>query len=355
MRDDPGQLFEKHVVELLDRYFLNTIPPSEADSVGVELQKAGIDSDRLEQLRAMWNSPPVTRLSADAWVARLEQAVRSSSSRAADVAMPGEGASYRSSGVSVNNQQSRFPLFRLRAGWYAGAGVFTVMFALLLGWNAGNTRLNTQQIEQGSIYTTKQGELATVTLPDGSQVVLNVASRLDVPGDFGVNHRTVVLHGEAVFNVASQQDVPFTVMAGSATTRVLGTKFLVRHYSTDTATTVAVSNGKVAVRSVVVPADWQANVGADGDIRLHPADASQFTFISGVLTLKDMALPDAITMLARWYGADIRLASPELASMHITATCRLGSLDDLAAILEFTLDVRVERIGRTFTIYPKAS
>ncbi len=201
-------------------------------------------------------------------------------------------------------------------------------------------------------YTSLNGQRTRVVLPDGSQVLLNVASRLEIPPDFGEMHRTVHLQGEALFTVSHLTGHPFNVMTGGTSTRVLGTTFSVRRYHTDTLTTVAVRDGKVAVQSVVIPANWQASISQAGQVNLKPAEPSSFDFASGALTLHNVSLPDAIIELYRWYDVDIRLASPDLAEKRVSANLKGSSIENLIAILEFTLNVRVERIGRTLTLYP---
>ena len=202
-------------------------------------------------------------------------------------------------------------------------------------------------------YTTGNGQRATITLPDGGTVSLNVASRLEVPMDYMMGNRTVRLVGEGLFTVSHHNGTPMTVMAGGTAARVLGTSFVVRRYLSDTATMVAVRDGKVAVGTSVVTAAHMVAVGRDGVARLHASDASLFTFATGVLTLNWLPLPAAIVELDRWYDADIRLGDPALATRSANGKVGVGSLTDLAEILTLTYDVRVVRDGRVLTLYPR--
>jgi transmembrane sensor len=237
------------------------------------------------------------------------------------------------------------------AAWYAiaatamiGVGIATLVTAVK--WN----RARHQAV--ATTYTTRNGERANITLSDGSTVVLNVASRLDVPGDYLTGNRALHLTGEALFTVAHHAGQPFRVIVGQDTTRDVGTTFLVRRYPTDRTTTVAVREGEVAVRSVIVSAAQQADVNAT-DVRVSLVDSAQFSFASGVLTITGGLLPDVLPELDRWYDAEIRLGDPGLATRRLTGQYANGSLADLAAILEMTFDVRVVRTGRTLTLYSK--
>jgi ferric-dicitrate binding protein FerR (iron transport regulator) len=202
-------------------------------------------------------------------------------------------------------------------------------------------------------YTTGNGERATITLPDGGTVALNVASRLDVPLDYMAGNHTVRLVGEGLFTVPHHEGAPFIVMAGGTAARVLGTSFIVRRYATDTATLVAVSDGKVAVGSTVVTAHHLLEIGQNSTAHMRSSDTSLFTFATGVLTLNNLLLPAAIVELDRWYGADIRLGSPTFATKHLEGKFVAGSLGDLAQILESTYGVHVVRDGRVLTLYPR--
>ncbi|HXC24323.1 MAG TPA: FecR domain-containing protein, partial [Gemmatimonadaceae bacterium] len=145
--------------------------------------------------------------------------------------------------------------------WYGGATVAIGVLGVLIGWHNGARQRFEPTVRPMSTYATTNGQRATITLLDGTTVVLGVASRLDVPGDFAAGNHQVALAGEALFTVLHHMGTPFTVLAGTSQTRVLGTSFVVRHYPHDTVTTVAVRDGKVIVDSAVVVARHLVLVG----------------------------------------------------------------------------------------------
>jgi transmembrane sensor len=245
-----------------------------------------------------------------------------------------------------------------RTGWSALFGAMMMAAVIVAGWRFGAVRMIAGLTASESAYTTyvtANGERATITLPDGNTVALNVASRLQVPTNYDAgNHLVRLPVGEALFTVSHHTGTPFTVVAGTTTARVLGTNFLVRHYRTDTVATIAVADGKVAVGNTVVTAQQLVEVGRAGVLRMRPVDASSFTFATGVFTLEATRLSNAIPELDRWYDADIRLGDPTLAVKQIEGKVRAGSLSDLVELLEWTCEVRVVRNGRVLTLYPKA-
>lgn len=240
-----------------------------------------------------------------------------------------------------------------RAIWYAVATVVIGGLGAVIGWHDGIHQRFEHTLRPISTYTTTSGQRATMTLLDGTTVVLGVASRLDVPSDFSAGDHTVHLIGEALFTVTHHADVPFTVIAGATKTRVLGTSFLVRHYPNDTSTTVAVRDGKVVVDSAVVTAQHLVEVGPHRILAGRRADPSAFSFATGVLTLNITPLPDAIPELDRWFDVDIRLGDPVLAKERIMGRFTTGSVAELTHLLEMAYDVRVVRDGHVLTLFPR--
>lgn len=202
-----------------------------------------------------------------------------------------------------------------------------------------------------SVYSTPNGQRATLSLPDGSFAVLNVGSKLEVPANYGAGNRQVRLIGAAVFTVVNQDKQPFSVVTGSTTTRVLGTVFSVRRYETDTAVTVAVKEGRVSVQSEVVSANQSAIIGSAGNVVVTKMDNSGFDFMEGRLNIVNIPLSDAIVELSRWYDVDIRIGSASIEGQRIGGMFTSGSKENLVSVLENALGFRVVQRGRTITIY----
>lgn len=87
----------------------------------------------------------------------------------------------------------------------------------------------------------------TITLPDGSIVILEKNSSIILHEDFGRINRTVVLKGRGFFKVVRNEEKPFLVRMGSLVTEVLGTSFKVGADNKNKSIEVAVISGKVSV------------------------------------------------------------------------------------------------------------
>ena len=87
----------------------------------------------------------------------------------------------------------------------------------------------------------------TLTLPDGSKVVLEKNSSIIVSEDFGKVNRTVLVKGKAFFKVVRNEKKPFLVRMGNLVTEVFGTSFKVGSDYQNKSIEVAVISGKVSV------------------------------------------------------------------------------------------------------------
>lgn len=105
------------------------------------------------------------------------------------------------------------------------------------------TVLQQKMIEKSN--TSEKSE--TITLPDGSTVILSPKSRVSYPNDFGKETRSVYLSGEAQFDVTKDVSKPFYVYANEVITKVLGTRFVVNAFDADKKVKVTVQSGQVSV------------------------------------------------------------------------------------------------------------
>lgn len=93
---------------------------------------------------------------------------------------------------------------------------------------------------------TVSAEQRRVELPDGSRVLLDGDSAIDIAYDDA--RRTIELkRGAAFFDVVADKERPFVVRAGNASAAALGTRYAVEH--TAAGIHVAVEEGEVEVRS----------------------------------------------------------------------------------------------------------
>lgn len=135
---------------------------------------------------------------------------------------------------------------------------FSVAASLVLGLFIGREAIPTPDIfaaDPASIQTIKWITKATLpgqkitkhTLPDGTIISLNAASKVTYPEKFIGDKREVNLEGEAFFDVKRDESKPFLINAQGSVTKVLGTSFNINAYPGENNVEIAVMSGKVAV------------------------------------------------------------------------------------------------------------
>ena len=95
--------------------------------------------------------------------------------------------------------------------------------------------------------TVPPGQMAGLTLSDGTHVVINSCSTLKYPGNFKSNERKVELSGEAYFSV-TKNSTPFIVETSNQNhVKVLGTKFNLMAYPDDILYQATLIEGEIAI------------------------------------------------------------------------------------------------------------
>jgi len=100
---------------------------------------------------------------------------------------------------------------------------------------------------QTNIHVVRNRDLMvkSVFLPDGTQVDLGPGSKLVYEQEFMEGARMVRLTGDAYFDVTSDPEHPFTVIAGLARIKVTGTQFVVNASPVTNEVEVSVKSGIV--------------------------------------------------------------------------------------------------------------
>ena len=239
---------------------------------------------------------------------------------------------------------------RRRAVLYGLAGLIAAGPALWLAsqsapWQAWRAAIRTAR-----------GEIRHMTLPDGTQLVLNTDTAIDVRFDDAA--RQVVLHAGEL-HVATAHDAavparPFLVRSSNGAVRALGTRFSVRHLGSVLAprTQVAVSEGAVEIRPAQAPdalrrvdAGRQGSFDARAVSSLSPLAPHAAGWLQGVLIAERMPLGEVLEQVARYrYG--VLHCDPALVAMPVDGIFQLNDPDNILLLLQHSLPIRLVRRTR---------
>lgn len=200
-------------------------------------------------------------------------------------------------------------------------------------------------------YETQPGETRQIALSDGSQVTLAPASRLKAASRW--RPRALSLErGEAFFVVAHQEGHPFTVQAGDAMVRVIGTRFNV-HHGADQDVRVEVEQGVVQVsdggrdRAVTLRAGQTAVADARGlSVGVLARSDLAGGWRQGRLAYDDAPLAEVVADLNRYGQRPLTIDSAATGRLKVTAAFDVAQADRFVAELPRVLPVRLTSDGR---------
>jgi len=127
--------------------------------------------------------------------------------------------------------------------WHAAAGLALIIGLGFLFRSEPSVSSN-NHIAASWTQVVSLDSITQITLPDSSQVLLNINSTLSYPQQFNSEQRIVQLQGEGYFKVKPDSKHPFKVTAHGTEILVLGTSFNVKAEDQDRIE-VAVDEGEV--------------------------------------------------------------------------------------------------------------
>ena len=168
------------------------------------------------------------------------------------------------------------------------------------------------------VATTENQKNLQVILPDGSNVILNRNTRLTYRENFGRSGRNVALSGEAFFEITSDKENPFTIDAGKARVKVLGTSFNVNTNNADSAVEVFVKTGTVLVsdnegtRSLTLDPGYIGTMNSGSSDKFLNNDPNYMAWNNGVLIYDGQTLEVVFRDLKKVYNMDVIADDPRI-------------------------------------------
>lgn len=203
-----------------------------------------------------------------------------------------------------------------------------------------------------SDFTTSAGEQATATLPDGSTMLLNTNSAVDV--DFQPGLRLVnLLSGEVEFSVRPNTGAPFRVAALGGNSDAIEGTFAVRSIAnevtvTASAGTIAVSGGaKADATNTVSLASGQQTRYLTGKVPLAVADvnlASELAWRGGRVVFEGRPFGSAINELGRYVPERLVIATHTHDASPVSAVFLTRDAHDAIEALAQTQGMSVHRV-----------
>lgn len=200
-------------------------------------------------------------------------------------------------------------------------------------------------------YAAGDGEVLRVSLDDGSTIMLNADSVIQVR--FSEHERRVLLRsGEASFEVAHDVTRPFIVEARDVTVRAVGTQFAVR--MREQVVAVTVTEGVVEVQRTAEDGPGQRQLIVRNDRLVAPPEkpiveekltsaevARDLSWRDGLLIFDGETLAAAAAAVNRYATKPVTIADPELASEKFVGVFRIGNSQAFARAAAAAFDAEL--------------
>ncbi|OBV38183.1 FecR family protein [Janthinobacterium psychrotolerans] len=248
-----------------------------------------------------------------------------------------------------------------RRHWLATLAPRAALATLALSASGGGI-LAWQHWQQQPLYAasfaTARGQQQSVTLPDGSVLRLDTATRVAVTL-YRQRREVRLLDGQAMFQVRGDAKRPFDVLAGAVRITVVGTRFSVRHtpgMACKDDVRVEVEEGRVSVARGTAPAGTPAilltagqRVGADQHGRLGAIGKVAARGIApwreGRVSFDDTPLAQVLAEFERYGATGLVVRDAQVAQLGVTGTFDPLRLANFMRVLPRVLPVALRRDG----------
>jgi len=208
----------------------------------------------------------------------------------------------------------------------------------------------------GADYKTAKGERRTINLSDGSQLILNTATQVNV--QFTAKERSIWLReGEIFVRTGKKTRVdtdnwPFLVVTKHGRFKAIGTQFFIRQKEDQTR--LRVQEGAIAITtvadlpSIIAQANQEYLISPNGGVQLDESHFDMTGWANGVLIANEMRLIDFLAELSR-YRTGWLLCDPAVMDLTISGVFQLIDIDRIFEVITHTLPVKIIRLSRYWT------
>ncbi|NMY73738.1 FecR family protein [Pseudomonas sp. WS 5071] len=222
----------------------------------------------------------------------------------------------------------------------AAITLLTVPVAAYSGWELG-------WVPNAYEHVQADTTLRTVTLPDGSEIELNLGTELTY-ANYKDQRRVTLSKGEAFFKVSHDATHPFVVQAAEGRVRVTGTQFNVWMYEDQVKVTLlegsvlVTSNKKLSGDGLRLEPGMQARYKA-GDyaaqISQTYANSPDLAWRNGKLVLDNLTLADALPLINRYLSTPLVLADRATGALRVGGVFNTKEINSLVTSLPKVLPV----------------
>lgn len=240
----------------------------------------------------------------------------------------------------------------------ATAAAAALLAAAWVGWQTTHPAPVLQQLSSSI------GGKSRVVLPDGSIVWLNRNTQLHYEkNSFGKQHREITLTGEAFFDIAKSEGIPFVIHAGKIKILVLGTAFNVKAYAGDSAIFTTLVRGKIAVsflektvvlrpeEKLTVPITRQATAFQQKHLEKDSSgQLFEISWLNNKLAFDNDTFGQLAAKMSQWYGVTFHFESAGLQQLRFSGIIDTESIDEALKMLQLSRPFNFQINGKEVRI-----
>jgi transmembrane sensor len=219
----------------------------------------------------------------------------------------------------------------------SGAACVIIVAGLVFLLNKKDNLKNTVSTSAENIVVSKPGEHKVIQLPDGSKVILNAQSSIQIQKGFNDESRELFLRGEAFFDVAHNPAKPFIIHTQYIDVKVLGTVFNIKSYPGEKFTETSLLKGSVELtlksehnKKIILKPNEKVSIKYNSEDSIHSkpnvlkshlnislgkiisipdnqkdSSVAEILWNKGSLVFDNMSFEEITYQLQQWYGVTI--------------------------------------------------
>ncbi len=250
---------------------------------------------------------------------------------ASDAPIPEEKAERIFNSIMASSKEKEsFLKVKSKSFWYRSAAAIFIIGLSAMFYLSRSGISESQQVKVISEKSKVMEKPARrfINLPDGSSVILNENSQIEIAENFNSDtKREVYLMGEAYFDINHDSERPFIVHTGKLKTTVLGTAFNIKSSAGAKTVTVTVTRGKVKVGdenqtfNVITPNEQVVFNEEHNNVVKTPVKAESYIkWTNEDIYFDDVSIKDVAKQLQERFGVSIVFSNEQIKTCKFSAT-----------------------------------